>query len=185
MRQPRQTQTAVRTYKDPAGTTWMVYMVAPAGGGSPHLLPPEYKHGWLCFEAEASKRRLVPVPQDWESCDEQRLDAYRKAATDAQRRLAPTSDGRNAPIPALGTEIADIERFFTRRLGASLSLALDSFSRRLSDDTEAPAALRPLIPKLRQAGDAAARGDLDTARKLYEEAVPALKPVLARLERGD
>lgn len=72
-------------YRDPEGTAWVVYLVAPGGGTSPELLPPEYRTGWICFEATNSKRRLAPVPADWEYCAETTLDLYRAAAMSVQR----------------------------------------------------------------------------------------------------
>jgi hypothetical protein len=37
-------------------------------------LSPEFRNGWLCFEnASGEKRRLVPVPQDWERMSVQEL----------------------------------------------------------------------------------------------------------------
>jgi hypothetical protein len=37
------------------------------------LLPPEYASGWLAFQCGGEKRRLVPLPVDWESYSEERL----------------------------------------------------------------------------------------------------------------
>lgn len=41
--------------------------------------------GWLCFEADAEKRRLTPIPLDWAECDERALEAYCRAARSAPR----------------------------------------------------------------------------------------------------
>lgn len=30
--------------------------------------------GWLCFESDAEKRRLTPVPPEWEVCTEAELE---------------------------------------------------------------------------------------------------------------
>jgi hypothetical protein len=35
-----------------------------------------YAQGWLCFESDAEKRRLSPIPDDWTVCDEDRLEEY-------------------------------------------------------------------------------------------------------------
>ena len=44
-------------------------------------LMPGYEHGWLAFEAGHERRRLVPIPPDWEACDARALEAYcRRAA---------------------------------------------------------------------------------------------------------
>ncbi len=41
--------------------------------------------GWLCFECEDEKRRLAPIPQDWEGCAPERLEQYCAIAPRAQR----------------------------------------------------------------------------------------------------
>jgi hypothetical protein len=159
----------VRTYTDRNGDTWLIYLVAPTGGVSPHLLPPEFQSGWLCFERGHDKRRLAPVPDDWEFCDEQRLETYLEAAVVAEKRLAPTSEGRNMPLPPHTQCLQEIEHFFTRRLPSSLSLALDRLAD-LLEEPDAPSALRGSVPDLRRAAVAAAKGDYDGARSLYREA---------------
>lgn len=35
-----------------------------------------YSMGWLCFESDSEKRRLSPIPDDWTTCDDARLEAY-------------------------------------------------------------------------------------------------------------
>ena len=36
--------------------------------------------GWLCFENEFEKRRLVPIPDDWTRCSPAELDGYLQSA---------------------------------------------------------------------------------------------------------
>ena len=49
--------------------------VAPRDGSS--LLPTGFENGWLCFESEGGeKRRLVPVPDDWESASVEQLENW-------------------------------------------------------------------------------------------------------------
>jgi hypothetical protein len=43
---------------------------------SPHLLTPGLERGWLCFEADAEKRRLTPIPTGWEGCSENELERF-------------------------------------------------------------------------------------------------------------
>jgi hypothetical protein len=40
----------------------------------------EYNNGWLCFESEGEKRRLVPVPEGWVEMGPDRLSALLQAA---------------------------------------------------------------------------------------------------------
>lgn len=39
-----------------------------------------YAQGWLCFESDFEKRRLSPIPDDWTTCDEERLENYARNA---------------------------------------------------------------------------------------------------------
>jgi hypothetical protein len=41
--------------------------------------------GWLCFEAPVGKRRLTPIPDDWQECNEMRLEEYCRRARLANR----------------------------------------------------------------------------------------------------
>jgi hypothetical protein len=38
------------------------------------------RDGWLCFDAEGMRRRLTPIPGDWEDCDYGALEAYCRSA---------------------------------------------------------------------------------------------------------
>lgn len=163
----------MRTYTDPEGTVWVVYLVAPSGGASPQLLPADYRSGWICFDTADSKRRLAPIPPDWESCPESRLDSYREAAVTAPRRIIPTTEGHNAPAQGLAAHFQDVERAFTQRLPAALSVALDRLAEHMGQP-DAPAALRAYSPLMRLAAQAATSGDFDTARKKYREAAAHL-----------
>ena len=40
----------------------------------------EYNNGWLCFESEGEKRRLVPVPEGWTEMGPDRLSTLLQAA---------------------------------------------------------------------------------------------------------
>lgn len=40
----------------------------------------EYNNGWLCFESEGEKRRLVPIPDDWADMGPDRLATLLQAA---------------------------------------------------------------------------------------------------------
>ena len=50
--------------------------------------------GWLCFEARVEKRRLTPIPADWERCPTARLEEYCRSAKPAMRpHLATLNSG--------------------------------------------------------------------------------------------
>ena len=52
------------------------------------LLGTDYGTGWLCFESGADRRRHAPVPADWTSWDDARLEACCRDATRVIRRVA-------------------------------------------------------------------------------------------------
>ena len=55
--------------------------------------------GWLCFEASVEKRRLTPIPNDWERCATARLEEYCRAARPAVRVHAGTLAKGTEPRP--------------------------------------------------------------------------------------
>ena len=40
----------------------------------------EFSNGWLCFESDGEKRRLAPVPEDWDRAGPDRLASWLQAA---------------------------------------------------------------------------------------------------------
>ena len=65
----------LRGFKDTTGVEWRVWEVVPsraaiATSSVAHsrtsLNSTPYANGWLCFESEAEKRRLAPIPDGWE-----------------------------------------------------------------------------------------------------------------------
>lgn len=44
------------------------------------VLSGSYAQGWLCFDNGAEKRRLTPIPSDWMTCVEERLEAYLRSS---------------------------------------------------------------------------------------------------------
>jgi len=55
--------------------------------------------GWLCFEANVEKRRLAPIPSDWQRCPDSQLESYCQQAT-------------RAPRPSTAAELNDIANIF-------------------------------------------------------------------------
>ena len=103
-----------RIFRDSHGTEWQTWSVVPqreerrvnerrmcaAGPGQADRRSPFDRRiragvrpvlfagleaGWLCFEAEEEKRRLSPIPADWERCPAERLEQYCAKATAARR----------------------------------------------------------------------------------------------------
>jgi hypothetical protein len=107
-----------RVFRDSRGTEWQTWDVVPRLGERRHVqrrriaAPPpaadrrrqverrivigrrpmltEGLHaGWLCFEAPVEKRRLTPIPADWQSCEVDQLEDYCQQATPADRTTPP------------------------------------------------------------------------------------------------
>jgi hypothetical protein len=99
---------ALREFTDEEGATWRVWDVHPKLGvlpqdgfgverrarDVPELIlerrrqrPPQSGPGggWLVFDSEEEKRRLSPVPGDWEQCPVDRLMEYWDRAESAPK----------------------------------------------------------------------------------------------------
>lgn len=113
---------ALREYTDAAGVAWQVWHVVPttrtvtpvpaserrkqAGGDFPEdrrrrgfTLTPGMEGGWLCFESAAEKRRLTPVPSDWESCGDETLGRYLAGAPAVPRRIHDGARAKQLEAP--------------------------------------------------------------------------------------
>jgi hypothetical protein len=90
---------ATRAFTDGAGVEWLIWRVTPGQGSRgpdrPTTLPEELAGGWLCFESVAGKRRMYPVPPDWETLADDKLDLLCRAGVPVAERprhaAAPTS----------------------------------------------------------------------------------------------
>ena len=60
----------------------------------------EMRQGWLTFESEEERRRLVPIPRDWEVAAQDRLELYCRAAQ-AVSRTTPIKGIEKPPEPEL------------------------------------------------------------------------------------
>jgi hypothetical protein len=49
---------------------------------------PGFANGWLCFESDDEKRRLAPVPVEWENADAEGLETLLRAAKRVVRGCA-------------------------------------------------------------------------------------------------
>ena len=97
---------ALRIYTDPSGTEWKVWDVPPRfarlrsavadrrSSVSPDsksdqrrrserrvtVAPPEWVHGWICFQSDSAKLRLCPLPEKWEDAGPEALERLRRRA---------------------------------------------------------------------------------------------------------
>lgn len=87
-----------RAYTDSSGMEWLVWDVTPGqhtrrSALSMQTLPEELAGGWLAFESSAGKRRFYPVPPEWETLPEDKLEVLCRAAVPvgARRSAVETS----------------------------------------------------------------------------------------------
>lgn len=89
---------AYREFTDSKGVSWRVWSTVPMAGNRLHG---GFDQGWLTFESTSSGetllRRLVPIPRDWETAPDDRLELMCRSADDASR---PVSTRRQTPAPS-------------------------------------------------------------------------------------
>ncbi len=95
---------ASRTFTDRSGVLWTVWDVVP-GTHSPqpaHLaaLPEEMAGGWLCFESASEKRRMFPVPPEWERLADDKLEILLRAGIPVAPRRSSSSSAAPPDEPA-------------------------------------------------------------------------------------
>jgi hypothetical protein len=79
-------------FVDSNGVTWRVWNTVPSTRTS---VSGEFDKGWLTFESESGRRRLVPVPPNWASAPPERLELMCRAATEVLRRSKPVTDAES------------------------------------------------------------------------------------------
>jgi hypothetical protein len=101
---------AVRTFESPDGATWSVWEVIPdrvsefrSTNGS-HL-PRDMADGWLCFDCGTEKRRLAPLPANWQERSEEDLRFWCRAAVPVRARGA--SSAACEPVPAAEAPVSE------------------------------------------------------------------------------
>lgn len=92
----------LREFTDTAGTKWRVFDVNPSvvaselgtDVGRVQSFPSKaHADGWLCFESATEKRRLAPIPPEWEICDLEKLEAFCERAGFVSRTTPTRIDG--------------------------------------------------------------------------------------------
>jgi hypothetical protein len=81
---------ALRSFTDSQGKAWRVWNVVPhyAAVRDEEMMTPGLQGGWLCFDSGMEKRRLSPIPGDWEDAGMDALEGYCRQAAPVQPRAA-------------------------------------------------------------------------------------------------
>lgn len=84
---------AARSFTAPDGTSWQAWDVVPDQNAdwpaqAMRHLPEVLGSGWLCFESSSEKRRLYPIPADWDTEDDVELWSHCQRAAPARRAAA-------------------------------------------------------------------------------------------------
>jgi hypothetical protein len=79
---------ALRTFTDMAGVEWQVWDVRPEAPYRAIISDADLEGGWLVFQSPTEKRRLCPIPDDWESCPVERLYLLSRVAPPVHPRAA-------------------------------------------------------------------------------------------------
>ena len=82
-----QEQPAHRTFTDSDGRHWAVWSVHPEERSSRRSqLRGSYSSGWLAFESTEEKRRLSPIPDEWEALADVELETLCRRAEPARKK---------------------------------------------------------------------------------------------------
>ena len=87
---------ATRKFRDRAGVEWHVWSTVPSRAS---VLGPDFGQGWLTFESVSSRRRLAPIPPNWEQVPDERMELLCRAASEVPRTDRYPVIDPNAPRP--------------------------------------------------------------------------------------
>ena len=77
----------MRTIRDGEGRSWRVWHVVPQSQVL-RTAAPGMTGGWLCFESDGDKRRLVAPPAGWEQLHDTELVEMLGRATEVRMRVS-------------------------------------------------------------------------------------------------
>ncbi len=94
-----------RPFTDTRGVRWDVWAVYPEGRPSQlSALPGSFQTGWLVFESASEKRRLSPIPTDWQTIAPSALERLCEQAEAATRRARGQAGGAGEDVPPRGED---------------------------------------------------------------------------------
>ena len=80
-----------REFVDDGGTSWRAWDTHPMAASTLRAVSPEYAAGWLTFESSVERRRLAPIPPEWEFATRDAMIQWCLRAVPV-RRPNPTSE---------------------------------------------------------------------------------------------
>jgi len=107
----------MRHFRDEAGVDWKVFLTARGSDAvsREHSLPEAFREGWLVFESPREKRRLAPIPANWESLSNEALAALcTRAVTQTARPKA--AEGKPTAGDPLRPKLQEAEQQLDKTL---------------------------------------------------------------------
>ena len=104
----------MREFCDAAGAAWRVFRATPHSSSIKRekVLPEAFRHGWLVFECDVERRRLAPIPDDWEELSDAELLQLCLSASvvpsRARRRRATDSPDAADAVPKRAAEVQQV-----------------------------------------------------------------------------
>jgi hypothetical protein len=90
-----------REFVDAAGLVWDAFAVHPSAEISSRArLPDPYRGGWLSFASGEERRRLSPVPDDWQAMSDDALRELCSRADPVPKRATPPRPSAPPAPPA-------------------------------------------------------------------------------------
>jgi hypothetical protein len=90
----RKAAVGYREFVDDAGTSWRVWDTRPMVANTLRAVSPGFAGGWLTFESRDERRRLAPIPPDWEFVTREQMTECCTRASPARHPDTLTSEDR-------------------------------------------------------------------------------------------
>jgi hypothetical protein len=86
----------IREFTDSAGVAWRVWSTVPRADS---VYDENLRSGWLTFESASVRKRLAPIPRDWQGAPTERLELMCRVAELVRRAKgrAPLTPDPEAP----------------------------------------------------------------------------------------
>jgi hypothetical protein len=79
---------AQRQFVDSTGVEWIVWSTVPSRA---EFFADQFQGGWLTFDSGSERRRLAPLPPDWQDASVERLEQMCRTAEPTRQRTSPDS----------------------------------------------------------------------------------------------